>query len=174
VDIQRLIDKLGLSVLPREGGHFAETYRSDESIPAPSLDSRYGRDKSVSTAIYYLLTPDTFSEMHRLISDEVYHFYGGDSVEMLQLRPDGSHNLITLGSDILAGEAVQVVVPRGVWQGSRLKSGGEYALLGTTVAPGFDSSDYEHGDRERLIRDYPDCAGMIRLLTRRLGRRRLT
>mgnify|MGYP000102446744 CR=1 FL=1 len=166
MDIKRLVDKLGLSVVPREGGHFAETYRSDESVPASALGSRHSRDKSVSTAIYYLLTADTFSEMHSLISDEVYHFYGGDPVEMLQLLPDGSHNLITLGSDILAGQAVQVVVPRGVWQGSRLKSGGEYALLGTTVAPGFDSSDYEHGDRERLIRDYPDCARMIRSLTR--------
>ena len=161
-----MVDKLGLTVLPDEGGHFVETYRSDETILASALDPRYGADKRLSTAIYYLLTPDAFSAMHRLISDEVYHFYSGDPVEMLQLLPDGSHKVVALGSDVLSGQEVQVVVRQGVWQGSRLKHGGEYALLGTTIAPAFDPSDYEHGDRDILVRDYPDCAEMIRALTR--------
>ena len=165
MDVESLVEKLGLSPLPREGGYFVETYRCGEIVPATVLDGRYGRDKAHSTAIYYLLTPDTFSAMHALISDEVYHFYAGDPVEMLQLRPDGSHAVITIGPDVLSGHMPQVVVTRGVWQGSRLKHGGDYALLGTTVAPAFDRSDYEHGDRETLIRDYPDCAGMISALT---------
>ena len=165
MDVESLVEKLGLSRLPREGGYFVETYRSGEIVPASAVDVRYGRGKACSTAIYYLLTPDTFSAMHALISDEVYHFYAGDPVEMLQLRPDGSHALITLGPDVLRGQMPQVMVPRGVWQGSRLAHGGEYALLGTTVAPAFDRSDYEHGDREDLIRQYPDCAQLITALT---------
>ena len=166
MDVQHLIEKLGLTLLPREGGYFAETYRSDETISAPSLPPRYSRDKPFATAIYYLLTPDTFSAMHRLISDEVFHFYAGDPVEMLHLRPDGAHTVLMLGSDIEAGHTPQVVVPRRTWQGYRIIDGGKFALLGTTVSPGFDRADYEHGDRDELTRKYPDCADLIKALTR--------
>jgi len=172
VDAQALIDKLGLKPLPIEGGYFAETYRSDETIPASALDSRYGRDKAFSTAIYYLLTGDVVSRMHRLASDEVFHFYAGDPVEMLRLFADGSHEVVILGGDVEAGQTPQVVVPRGVWQGCRLAPGGSWALMGTTVAPAFDREDYEPGDRDALIRAYPECAGLIRLLTREKGQSR--
>lgn len=165
VDARALIEKLGLRPLPEEGGYFAETYRCDETVPGSALHPRYGRDKALSTAIYYLLTPGAVSLMHRLRSDEVFHFYAGDPVEMLQLLPDGSHRTILLGSDIEAGEAPQAVVPRGVWQGCRLAAGGNYALMGTTVAPAFDCEDYEPGDRDDLIRRYPACAEMIEALT---------
>src|SRR5207245_2095434 len=107
-------------------------------LPAASLPARYGTDRWAGTAIYYLLTPDTFSALHRLPTDEVYHFYLGDPVEMLQLWPDGSGRVGTLGQDVRAGQLLQVIVPRGVWQGSRLRPGGAFALLGTTMAPGFD------------------------------------
>ncbi len=157
---------LGLELLPMEGGHFAETYRAGEMLPESALPQGYGGPRSLATAIYYLLTPGTFSAMHRLRTDEVYHFYAGSPVEMLQLHPDGSARTITLGPDILGGMQVQVIVPRWVWQGSRLKSGGEFALLGTTMAPGFDPADYEHGDRQELIRSFPGAAGLIRALTR--------
>lgn len=165
MDANTLIKKLGLKPLPMEGGYFAETYRCNEVIPTSALDGRYGRDRAISTAIYYLLTPNVISQIHRIISDEIFHFYAGDPVEMLQLFPDGSHEIIVLGNDIEAGQLPQVVVPRGVWQGCRLRSGGEWALMGTTVAPGFDYEDYEHGDLDALIIEYPDCAENIRALS---------
>src|SRR5947207_10432471 len=114
-----LIALLDLRPLPLEGGYYRETYRSADVLPAPALPAHYGTDKSAGTAIYYLLTPDTFSALHRLPTDEVYHFYLGDAVEMLQLWPDGSGSVVTLGQDVRAGQLLQTVVPRGVWQGSR-------------------------------------------------------
>ena len=149
-----------------EGGYFVETYRSDESIPGGSLPDRYLKARSLGTAIYYLLTPDTFSSMHRLNSDEAFHFYMGDPVEMLQLHPDGSGTVLTLGTDIVAGMRPQVIVPRGVWQGARLLSGGRFALLGTTVSPGFEFQDYESGQRDRLIDSYPQFREQISALTK--------
>src|SRR5437762_7833755 len=103
-----LIRHLGLTPHPKEGGFFRETYRSGES---------HG-PRSVSTAIYYLLTPTTFSALHRLQSEEVFHFYLGDPIRMLQLDPDGTGRTIVLGPNVLAGQHVQLVVPRGTWQGS--------------------------------------------------------
>jgi predicted cupin superfamily sugar epimerase len=153
-----IIDLLGLRPLPLEGGYYRETYRSAESFP------RGGTVKSAGTAIYYLLTPDTFSALHRLPTDEVFHFYLGDPVEMLQLPPGGPGNVITLGPDLIAGQRPQVVVPRGVWQGSRLRDGGRFALLGTTMAPGFDFADYEAGDPAALAAAYPAVADFIRRL----------
>jgi predicted cupin superfamily sugar epimerase len=163
---KELIALLGLRPLPVEGGYFRETYRSADRLPAAALPARYGADKSAATAIYYLLTPDTFSALHRLPTDEVYHFYLGDPVEMLQLWPDGTGRVVTLGQDLKAGQLVQTVVPRGVWQGSRLRPGGAYALLGTTMAPGFEFADYEAGDREELVIQYPVFASRIQGLTR--------
>ncbi len=126
----------------------------------------YAGDRCASTAIYYLLTPGTFSEMHRLPTDEVFHFYLGDAVEMLQLQPDGRGEMIRLGSDLAAGEWPQVLAPGGTWQGSRLVPGGKWALLGTTVAPGFEFADYTSGRRGELIAAYPDFAELIAALTR--------
>jgi len=156
---------LDLKPLPHEGGYYRETYRSAESVRADALPPRYGRDKALGTAIYYFLTPDTFSALHRLPTDEVYHFYLGSPVTLLQLSPAGG-SVVTLGPDILAGQQLQVVVPRGVWQGSCLQAGGAWALLGTTMAPGFDFSDFEAGDRAELSAAYPEFAERIRQLTR--------
>jgi len=161
-----LISLLNLEPLSVEGGFYAETYRSNEKIPDGALPARYHGSRPFGTAIYYLLTPETVSTMHRLPSDEVFHFYLGDPVQMLQLHPDGSGKVIVLGPDLLAGMRPQVVVPRGVWQGARLVHGGRFALMGTTVAPGFDCADYEAGPRADLIEKYPDFAQMIMSLTR--------
>ena len=166
MDIREIIERLGLQPHPAEGGLFAETYRGNEVIEIDALPERYGRAKAFSSAIYYLLTPGVFSAMHSLLSDEVYHFYLGDTVEMLNLFPDGSHKVLSLGSDILNGELPQLVVPQRVWQGSRLKEGGRYALLGTTVAPAFDYEDFELGRRSELVCRYPECAQLIEALTR--------
>ena len=85
----------------------------------------------------------------------MYHFYLGDPVLMLQLRPNGSSRLITLGRDLEAGQVLQAVVPRGVWQGLLVQKGGSYGLLGTTVAPGFELDDFEAAEREELVAAYP-------------------
>lgn len=162
---EKLIEILCLQPLPLEGGYYRETYRSADTLPAVVLPARYAKDKSAGTAIFYLLTPDTFSALHRLATDEVFHFYLGHPVRMLQLLPDGSGRTVTLGPDVLAGQQPQVVVPRGVWQGSFLEPGGALALLGTTMAPGFDFADYEAGKRDVLCSRYPKFIDLIQRLT---------
>jgi predicted cupin superfamily sugar epimerase len=157
---------LQLEAHPCEGGYFRQTWKSEEEIPQPALPSRYSSARAAGTAIYYLLEPSTFSEMHRLISDEVFHFYYGDPVEMLQLWPDGSSRVVRLGSDLASGVLPQLVVPKGVWQGSRLVQGGSVALIGCTVSPGFDYADYETGVRAELIAEYRESAELIEILTR--------
>jgi predicted cupin superfamily sugar epimerase len=112
-----------------------------------------------------MLTPGTISAMHRVRGDEMFHFYLGDPVEMLELREDGSGETIVLGQDIVTGMKLQHVVRGGVWQGSRLREGGSFALMGTTMAPGFEYEDYETGKRGELIARYPAFAEMIRLRT---------
>jgi predicted cupin superfamily sugar epimerase len=167
---EQLIALLGLEPLPREGGWFRETYRSDLELPAGALAPRYPAARAAGTAIYYLLTPDSFSALHRLRGDEVFHFYLGDPVEMLQLDPqDGAGRVIVLGNDLLAGQQPQVVVPRGVWQGSRLRPGGTFALLGTTLAPGFDFADYQDADPDALAAAFPAFAEAIRRLSPKRG-----
>ena len=163
---EEIIQYLQLEPHPCEGGFFRETYRSRLGIAANGLPMEYAGDRCASTAIYYLLTPGTFSEVHRLPSDEVFHFYLGDTVEMLQLHSDGHGEVIRLGSDLAAGERPQVLAPGGTWQGSRLVPGGRWALLGTTVAPGFEFADYTSGRRSELIAAYPDFAELITALTR--------
>ena len=162
---EELIRHLGLAPHPKEGGFFRETYRAGESLPASALPPRYQGPRSASTAIYYLLTPTTFSALHRLQTDEIFHFYLGDPIRMLQLDPDGTGRTIVLGPDVLHGQQLQVLAPRGIWQGSCLEPGGAFALVGCTVAPGFEYIDYEAGDRQTLLRQYPAFADMIRRLT---------
>ncbi len=120
-----------------------------------------------STAIYYLLTKNTFSVMHRLRSDEIYHFYCGDPLEMLNLMPDGTTQVVHLGADVVNGQVLQHVVPLGVWQGSRVADGGNFTLLGTTMSPGFENSDFEEGSYDRLSARYPDANSLLKKLTRR-------
>ena len=168
MNINWLINHFNLQELPVEGGIFVQTYLSDESIPAAALPPRYNVDKPFGTAILYLLTPDpnSFSTMHKLPTDEVYHFYLGDAVEMLQLYPDGRSERVILGQDLVAGQRIQYTARRNVWQGSHLLPGGSFALIGTTMAPGFTHEDYAGGTMEDLIAQYPDRAELIKQLTR--------
>lgn len=150
-----VVAHLGLVPLEGEGGLYRQTYRLAGAGTAPA-----------ATAIYYLLTPETFSEFHRLPSDELYHFYLGDPVALTRLTPDGEAITHMLGADLLAGMAVQRLVPAGDWQGSQLVPGGEYALMGTTMTPGFDPATYERGRRHDLLARYPRAASTIDALTR--------
>lgn len=159
-----LIHRLGLEPLPIEGGYFRQTWSSDDLVSIPGYDS----PRPAGTAIYFLLTsdPDSFSSLHRLATGEMYHFYLGDPVEMLLLAEGTPGGRIILGPDLLGGQHVQYVVPRSVWQGSRLIPGGRFALLGTTMAPGFDARDFTLGRRQELLRQFPDHATLIHALTR--------
>lgn len=155
-EVSELIAALDLKPHP-EGGYYRETYRSSKVVGEPV--------RALSTAIYYLLVPDTFSELHRLTADEIFHFYLGDTVEMLQLFEDGASKVVKLGQNLAAGEQLQVVLSAGVWFGSRLVAGGSFALMGTTVAPGFDFADYERGSRAELIAQYSQSAESAELTT---------
>jgi predicted cupin superfamily sugar epimerase len=151
---------LNLEPHPAEGGFYRRTYASSSTVNLPR------GSRPLSTAIYYLLEPGTFSAMHVLSSDEIFHFYLGDPVEMLQLHPDGRSAVFSLGPDLAAGQHVQLVVPAGVWQGSRLIEGGKIALLGCTVTPGFDFADYRSATCTELAEKWPAQAERIRALTR--------
>ena len=162
--VEEIVALLRLKPHPEEGGFFTEVYRSNDELPAGVFDDRPSENRSLATSIFYLLTPETFSAMHRLRSDEIFHFYLGDAVTMLNLHVDGRAEILRLGTDIRNGERLQHVVPQGVWQGCFLEDGGEFALMGTTVAPGFDFRDYEAGDLTTLVREYPHSADLIRRL----------
>ncbi len=158
---------LGLVPHPCEGGFYIRTYESGELLPeAAFADSRYQGLRHTATAIYYLLEPGTFSEMHRLKSDEIFHFYAGDAVEMLQLHEQGTGQIIRIGNQLELSERPQVLAPRGVWQGSHLVRGGGWALLGCTVSPGFEFDDYETATREQLCSQWPAFSPLISALTR--------
>jgi uncharacterized protein len=151
---------LNLDPHPVEGGYFRRTFTS-----VAHLDLTRG-SRPQGTAIYYLLEAGSFSEMHLLDSDEMFHFYLGDPVEMLQLYPDGRSALFTLGSDLMAGQHVQLQVPAGVWQGMRLIGEGNFALFGCTVVPGFSFDDYHNASYENLAAKWPEQRNRIRDLTR--------
>lgn len=161
-DETQLRQLLAMKPLPEEGGYFVETYRSASTV----AQEGYAGKRSLCTAIYYMVTPTSFSALHKLKGDEIFHFYAGDPVELLQLFPDGSSDLVTLGPEPLRGMKFQHVVPAGVWQGSRLLEGGRYALLGVTVAPGFEFEDFTQGELQSLVAMYPDRAELIAQLVR--------
>ena len=165
MNAEEVFHLLGLAPHPGEGGYFRETYRSPLVVPASALPACYDGGRSFGTAIYYLVTPDSFSALHRVRGDEVFHFYLGDTAEMLLIRPEGAETVL-LGNDLAAVCRPQFVVPGGVWQGLRLREGGRFALLGTTMAPGFDFADFEAGEREQLVREYPAHAELITRYTR--------
>jgi predicted cupin superfamily sugar epimerase len=163
-EVKKLLE---LQPHPREGGWYVRTWESPDHIAAANFaDGRYEGARRTSTAIYYLLEPNTFSEMHALKSDEVFHHYLGGPVELLQLSEDGSTQVTVLGKDIAAGEKLQHAVPRNIWQGSRLLSG-DWALLGCTVSPGFEFEDYSDAGAAELIAKWPGEAERIKKLTNR-------
>ena len=157
---EKVKEMLGLAPHPREGGWFVRTYEAETWAE--------GGERRTGTAIYYLLEPGTFSEMHRLSSDEIFHFYAGDTVEQLQLPPGGAGRRVVIGKNLEAGERPQVVVQAGVWQGARLVEGGTsgWALLGCTVSPGFEYEDYEEGTAAELCGLWPEWSELVRELCR--------
>jgi uncharacterized protein len=159
------IEKLGLEAHP-EGGYYRQTYKSDLILAKESLPAKFSGARAASTAIYFLLQGEDFSAFHRLRSDEVWHFYVGATLVVHVIDEVGRYTEILLGSDPEAGEVLQAVVTAGCWFGSRVRDGNSFALVGCTVAPGFDFDDFEIGTREELVREYPQYRGVIEMLTR--------
>ncbi|QMW02219.1 cupin domain-containing protein [Spirosoma foliorum] len=155
-----------LNMLPHpEGGYFAETYRSAEAISKEALPNRFSGDRSVSTAIYFLLESHHISALHRIQSDEVWHLYAGGPLEIFVISPDGELTVIRLGNRLDQGEVFQAVVPAGCWFGSKPAVGTDFSLVGCTVAPGFDFADFEMADRATLLQEFPQHKAVIELLT---------
>jgi predicted cupin superfamily sugar epimerase len=156
---EQLVELWNLRTMPTENVRFLQSYVDDKISPD---------GKPLCSAIVALLVddPSVFSDMHRLPTDEIWHFYLGDPIELLLLYPDGSDELVILGHDVLAGQRVQTVVAAGVYMGARLRPGGEFAVYGNTMAPGFILSDFEAAGAEELTAGWPQRAALIRALTR--------
>jgi uncharacterized protein len=160
----RWIARLELVPHP-EGGWYRQTYRSPLLLPSAALPG-YGGNRAAATTIYFLLSGDEFSALHRLRSDEGWHFYAGSPLVVHVIDPEGAYRQILLGSDPDAGQAFQAVVPGGCWFGSSLPHAGTYALVGCTVAPGFEFADFEMANRRELVSLYPGHRDIITRLTR--------
>jgi len=159
------IEKLGLTDHV-EGGAFAETYRSPLVLPQAHLPAGHAGDRSAATAIYFLLQPDRFSAFHRIVSDELWHFYTGAPVHVYEITPEGKLKHHILGNDPEAGQSFQCLIPGGSWFASRIEAASGYGLVGCTVSPGFDFEDFELAARDRLLSEYPEFSDIIIPLTR--------
>lgn len=148
---------LNLKPLPFEGGFYTETHRSSLEV-----ETSYGK-MSALTSIFYLVTTDSFSALHQVDMDEVFHFYAGSPVEMFQIDQNGRGSFVTLGSDIFNGQIPQLTVPRGVWQGTKLKMirEGDWALLGCNVAPGYEQERFHIKSRTELTTEFPHLKDAI-------------
>lgn len=161
---QYYIDQLQMLKHP-EGGWYKETYRSKGSIPVSELDG-YGGDRSYSTGIYFLLTSENFSAFHRILSDEMWHFYDGDGLTIHEIQPNGTYTEHQLGLDLDGVEEPQLVVKGKSWFASEVKDGGSWCLVGCTVAPGFCFEDFEMPERDTLMKEFPEYEELITRLTR--------
>lgn len=152
-----------------EGGYYVQTYQATESIPQTALPSRFGGDRPYSTAIYFLLENHNRSALHRIQSDEVWHFYAGGPLNVYVIDPEsGTLSVIRLGTNPNRGEVFQAVVPAGYWFGAKpvgLPSDLPFSLVGCTVAPAFNFAEFELADKATLLTQFPQHAGVIDLLT---------
>ena len=156
-----------LQLIPHpEGGYYREMYRSTDRIAEECLHHRFcGGSRSVSTAIYFMMETGNFSAFHRIKSDELWHHYEGVGLEIAVIHPKGTLEILKLGKNFAKGEQPLQVVPEGCWFASRVVEEG-FALVGCTVAPGFDFTDFELADRSRLIKAFPEHEKIIVELTR--------
>lgn len=153
------------SLLPHpEGGYYKETYRSAEVIE--TISKQFPHQRNYSTAIYFLIEKDNFSALHRIKSDEVWHFYEGDALEVIEIDLKGNLICIQVGRDVSKGQTFQYTVKAGHWFGSRVLKGGEFSFVGCTVSPGFDFKDFEMGKCDELCKLFPQHSTLIKEMTR--------
>ncbi len=162
---QLLIDQYNLQPHP-EGGWYKETYKSEESVQEDALPERFIHSRVFSTAIYFLLEQGNFSAFHRIKSDECWHFYAGETLQVFVIDQNGKLNIINLGSDISKGEVFQYVVPANCWFASKPSPGSSFCFVGCTVSPGFDFADFELADVDQLSSVYPQHKNIITELCR--------
>ena len=153
------IQTLNLSPHP-EGGYFRETYRSPEIIQQAALPPGFADSRHFATCIYFLLAGEQVSHFHRIRSDELWHFYAGSSLTIHLLEEDGYRSL-----PLNADGNFQQMVPSGVWFGATVDDSSGYALVGCTVSPGFDFSDFEMAERAVLLQSWPEQSELIQQLS---------
>lgn len=158
------INKLELLPHP-EGGFYKETYRCTESINKENLPNRFGGDRNFSTSIYYLLSEENISALHKIKQDELWHFHYGSSLTIHMISPNGEYSQQKLGLDIDREETPQVIVPAGYYFAAEVNDKSSYVLSGCTVAPGFDFSDFEMPKRNELLSRFPQHKEIIAKLT---------
>lgn len=163
--LEQIVKQLDLKPHP-EGGYFKETYRSIGFIASQSLDSSYGGSRNFSTCIYFLLTSDTFSAFHRIKQDEIWHFYEGSPIVLHTISEDGKHEEHYIGQDFDSGQVPQLVVNGGDWFAAKILDKNSYALVGCTVAPGFDFLDFELPTRQELLKKFSLHKELIMEFTR--------
>lgn len=159
------IRELNLQPHP-EGGFYRQTYRSLESIQASALPKRFEAERQISTAIYYLLEQGDFSCFHRIKSDECWHFYTGGSLCIHLIQSNSEYQTVKLGNNILSGEVYQYMVPSMTWFAVEPCSETTFALVGCTVAPGFEFSDFEMCRKIKMIQLFPEHKSIIERLCR--------
>ena len=163
VSASDLVRLYGLSPHP-EGGFHKETYRAAGTIPAEALPKGFHGPRNFSTGIFYLLPAGTKSKLHRLASDETFHFYLGGPLILVKISPAGELSLVRMGQDVAGGCQLQHIIAAGTWFGAYPEDGSPYCLIGCTVAPGYDFADVELGDRAGLLRQFPKAAAVIERL----------
>jgi hypothetical protein len=164
--VSQLINRYQLQPHP-EGGWYKETYKSDEQIAANALPQRFSDNRAFSTAIYFLLEQGNFSAFHRIKSDECWHFYAGQPLEVYIIMHTGELAVISLGNDIANGQLFQYVVPANCWFASRPAAKSAFSFVGCTVAPGFDFADFELATANDLIEQHPQHTTIIKQLCRK-------
>lgn len=162
---QELIEKLKLQAHP-EGGYFRETYRSEGKISRDELSPAYSSSRNYSTCIYFMLTSETFSAFHKINQDEIWHFYEGAPIVLHTLSQEGKHQEFVIGNDFSEGQRPQLVVPGGNYFAARVSGSDKHALVGCTVAPGFDFDDFVLPTRQELIHKFPQHENLIKEFTR--------
>ncbi len=162
---QPLIEQYQLQPHP-EGGWYKETYRSSELIAATALPERFAGSRAFATAIYFLLEEGNFSAFHRIKSDECWHFYAGDPLQVFVIQTNGELEIIDLGNDISMGQLFQYIVPANCWFASRPAPASKFCFVGCTVSPGFDFADFELADKTALMALYPQHISLLHDLCR--------
>ena len=163
--IEQLIEKLELQPHP-EGGYFKETYRSEGQIHEDSLGPEYAGTRNYSTGIYFLLTSESFSALHRIKQDEIWHFYDGSPIRLHVISPSGHYAQHLIGRDLSKGEVPQFAVPGGSWFAAEVKEDDAFSLVGCTVSPGFDFLDFELATGSELTSKFPELEKIIARLVR--------
>jgi predicted cupin superfamily sugar epimerase len=163
--VEILVKALDLMPHP-EGGYYKETYRSPVKLSQQCLPSDFSGERNIATGIYFLIEKGNFSALHKIKSDETWHFYAGDALEVIEIDESGNLKITAIGPDMLKGHTFQYTVKANTWFGSRVSAGGNFSLVGCTVYPGFDFNDFEMAERSVLVKQFPHNKSIITELTR--------